>query len=117
MRYIYRELANSQHFSYELSPSEYEVLEAKGNLIVIGRSGTGKTTCALLRLFFKEINNSKKLQRNVFLTASSTLISEINKKYNLLKDGIRELHDYDYFERRECFNEGLLVERFFLRLE
>ena len=65
---------------------------------MIGRSGTGKTTCGLLRLFFKELSSEVKFQKNVFLTASSELISEINKKYNQLKQGITEMHDYDYFK-------------------
>lgn len=57
VRYIYKDLTENSYLNYSLSPSEYEVLESRGNLIVIGRSGTGKTTCALLRLLFKELNN------------------------------------------------------------
>lgn len=53
VRYIYKRLAENALFNYSLSESEYDVLESRGNLIVIGRSGTGKTTCALLRLFFR----------------------------------------------------------------
>lgn len=39
------------NFVYHLSKQEKQIIELKGNMIVIGRSGTGKTTCALLRLF------------------------------------------------------------------
>ena len=35
----------------ELSPQEKEVLSLPDNILLLGRSGTGKTTCALLRLF------------------------------------------------------------------
>lgn len=31
------------------------MITQSGNIIVIGRSGTGKTTCAILRLFAMEI--------------------------------------------------------------
>jgi len=31
------------------------VVGTSGNVLVIGRSGTGKTTCALLRLFAMEM--------------------------------------------------------------
>ena len=101
-----------------MSPAEYDVLETKGNLIVIGRSGTGKTTCALLRLFFKELNNMEKTQKNVFLTASPVLIAEINKKYDQLKDGIRQLHNIDYFEQnQEIFDERKQIRNFYDRLD
>ena len=72
---------------------------------MIGRSGTGKTTCALLRLFFKEMNDHLKVQKNVFLTASPVLISEINKKYNELKEGIKTAHEYDYFDKPEIITD------------
>lgn len=79
------------------------------NLVVIGRSGTGKTTCALMRLFAIEIffknslvksifsgeNKSYRFKsedlerttglKNIFLTASPFLITEIKSKYNELK--------------------------------
>lgn len=42
------------NFAYHLSSQEREIIELKGNIIIIGRSGTGKTTCALLRLFSLE---------------------------------------------------------------
>ena len=44
-------LENIPNFTYKLSKQEKQVIELKGNVVVIGRSGTGKTTCALLRLF------------------------------------------------------------------
>lgn len=62
----------------------------KGNSIIIGRSGTGKTTCALLRLFsletlykIKSTDHGKftskdvfmeSKMKNVLLTASPYLI-------------------------------------------
>lgn len=39
----------------KLTEEEINVIGQPGNVIVIGRSGTGKTTCAVLRLFAMEI--------------------------------------------------------------
>jgi len=38
-----------------LTDEEREVIGAPGNVLVVGRSGTGKTTCAILRLFSIEM--------------------------------------------------------------
>lgn len=43
------------NFKLKLTEEEQTVVGAPGNLLVIGRSGTGKTTCALLRLFAMEM--------------------------------------------------------------
>lgn len=40
---------------FKLSEEEEDVVGDNSNLIVIGRSGTGKTTCALMRMFAIEI--------------------------------------------------------------
>ena len=34
-----------------MTEEEQTVIGSSGNVMVIGRSGTGKTTCAVLRLF------------------------------------------------------------------
>jgi len=39
------------NFKFKLTNQQREVLFTNGNLIIVGRSGTGKTTCAMLRLF------------------------------------------------------------------
>lgn len=91
------------------------------NLVVIGRSGTGKTTCALMRLFaiellFKNKQGKKKMNesrdqgkgissylndvfglRNVFLTASPFLIIEIENKYKELVGHV--MKELEYRER------------------
>ncbi len=86
-----------------------------GNVLAIGRSGTGKTTCAVLRLFSIEmlfkIRSSlykKKFQNTIegircdssdienatglhciFLTASPILTHEIQRYYKKLTDNIK----------------------------
>lgn len=87
--------------------------------MVIGRSGTGKTTCALMRMFAIEVFfqnslakvlfnsegkyrfKSEDLERstglkNIFLTASPFLITQIKAQYNELK-----LHVKEEFKNRE----------------
>lgn len=87
-----------------------------GNVMVIGRSGTGKTTCAVLRLFAIEMLfkirvslNKKKFEgmlrdtrfladdidatiglHSLFVTASPVLTNEIQRYYRKLTDQIKE---------------------------
>ena len=44
-------IPNLESVKFKLSEEECEVVGENSNLIVIGRSGTGKTTCALMRMF------------------------------------------------------------------
>jgi hypothetical protein len=96
---------------FRLSEEETQVVAENKNLIVMGRSGTGKTTCALMRLFAIEIyvknSTAKSLfesefsskfyfnpehlncrtgLKSVFLTASPFLIMDIKNRYDILKD-------------------------------
>jgi flagellar biosynthesis GTPase FlhF len=44
-------LTKIPNFRVKLTEEEKNVIGENGNVLVIGRSGTGKTTCAVLRLF------------------------------------------------------------------
>jgi len=44
-------LTKIPNFKVKLTEQEKDVIGQNGNVMVIGRSGTGKTTCAVLRLF------------------------------------------------------------------
>ena len=44
-------LTKIPNFRVKLTEEEKSVIGLNGNVMVIGRSGTGKTTCAILRLF------------------------------------------------------------------
>lgn len=43
------------NFRIKLTEEEKNVIGENGNVMVIGRSGTGKTTCAVMRLFAIEM--------------------------------------------------------------
>ena len=44
-------LTKIPNFRVKLKKKKKNVIGENGNVMVIGRSGTGKTTCAVLRLF------------------------------------------------------------------
>ena len=48
-------LTQIPNFKVKLTEQEKDVIGENGNVMVIGRSGTGKTTCAVLRLFSIEM--------------------------------------------------------------
>ncbi|KAM3131735.1 hypothetical protein pb186bvf_016131 [Paramecium bursaria] len=100
----------------QMTEQEKNVVGSQGNILVIGRSGTGKTTCAVLRLFalqllFKlRINHYKKKNKEifdsqgvskkdidsnlglkcVFATASPVLANEVKQYYKALTDQINQ---------------------------
>ncbi|CAD8065005.1 unnamed protein product [Paramecium primaurelia] len=103
------------NFKIKLTEEEQQVVGSDGNVMVIGRSGTGKTTCSILRLFametlFKlrlelykqkhenvlqnynyddqEVNNNIGLHC-VFATASPVLTTEVKRYYGKLTAQIK----------------------------
>lgn len=48
-------LTKIPNFKVNLTEQEKDVIGENGNVLAIGRSGTGKTTCAVLRLFSIEM--------------------------------------------------------------
>ena len=48
-------LTKIPNFKINLTEQEKDVIGENGNVLAIGRSGTGKTTCAVLRLFSIEM--------------------------------------------------------------
>lgn len=95
-----------------MTDEEKTLIGEAGNILAIGRSGTGKTTCALLRLFATEILfkfrsatankailkdtrfNAEDVDANcglhsIFVTASPVLTNEVRRYYEKLKEKIK----------------------------
>jgi len=104
------------NFKLRLTEEEKAVVGQNGNVLALGRSGTGKTTCAILRLFSMEILFKYRLAMAklkhegmlrdtrfsaddvdntiglhcIFVTASPVLTNEVNRYYHKLTDQIKE---------------------------
>lgn len=104
------------NFKLKLTNQERDVIGQGGNVLAIGRSGTGKTTCAILRIFSMEIlfkirvtlykNKLEGLLKDtrfiaddldktvglhcVFVTASPVLTTEVQRYYDKLTKHIKE---------------------------
>ena len=104
------------NFKLKLTSQEKDVIGQGGNVLAIGRSGTGKTTCAILRIFSMEIlfkiritlykNKLEGLLKDtrfqaddldktvglhcVFVTASPVLTTEVQRYYEKLTKHVKE---------------------------
>lgn len=110
-----RLLETIPNFRIRLTDQERELIGTPGSVLAIGRSGTGKTTCALLRLFASEVLYKYRSQHakagsiglvstkfeaedldsrcglhTVFVTASPVLTNEVRRFYWRLNEHIRE---------------------------
>lgn len=108
-------LTKIPNFKINLTEQEKDVIGQNGNVLVIGRSGTGKTTCAVLRLFsiqmlfkirlsiykkkYEETVKDVRCDSNdiedalglhcIFLTASPVLTHQIQRYYKKLTNNIK----------------------------
>jgi hypothetical protein len=100
------------NFKIKLTEEERRVIGQAGNVLALGRSGTGKTTCAVLRLFAQDLlfkirvtkenlkggilkdkryfNDTAEIAgiHSVFVTASPVLTNEVNRFYNKLNEKV-----------------------------
>ncbi|CAK60040.1 unnamed protein product (macronuclear) [Paramecium tetraurelia] len=110
---LFKIIQNIPNFKVNLTKEQQEIISFNGDGLVIGRSGTGKTTCALLRLFttdilFKirskldQINyQTSEIQLNqqqqdcelktVFVTASPLLACQVKRLYDRLISSIQDV--------------------------
>jgi hypothetical protein len=71
-------------FRFRLSPAEMDVIEhaphPPQSLILLGRSGTGKTTCAVFRMFarWRAAFEEGRPLHQVFVTVSATLKEQVS---------------------------------------
>ncbi|CAH1765845.1 8502_t:CDS:10, partial [Entrophospora sp. SA101] len=83
-------------FTFQVSKLEYEIINHPRSAIVVGRSGTGKTTCILFRLLasylknqFNRIpndNDENSHKRQIFITLSGHLCCRVKDHFNKLRE-------------------------------
>ncbi|KAG8957154.1 hypothetical protein FRC05_010279, partial [Tulasnella sp. 425] len=66
---------NEASFMFSVAPPENEIIKCPSSCLVLGRSGTGKTTCMVFRMIGLDVAAKKSGQtlRQVFVTQSRTL--------------------------------------------
>ncbi|CAA7267696.1 unnamed protein product [Cyclocybe aegerita] len=82
------------HFPFDLSYEEREVVDHPGSCYVLGRSGTGKTITILRKML--EVERSNELcaadafkQRQIFVTRSRILVKKVEKQFNEEMEALR----------------------------
>ncbi|KAA6421340.1 MAG: hypothetical protein FRX49_08618 [Trebouxia sp. A1-2] len=82
-------------FPFRVSPSELTIIENDPDppcsTVLVGRSGTGKTTCAVYKMWFRWLafrHHSTEPFHQIFLTANPKLRSEVAKQFNKLRAAI-----------------------------
>ncbi len=69
--------------NFFLSLTEKSIIKEKNNLILCGRSGTGKTTCILYKMFFSLMNYNILIQEKIAGKYLQKNLVKIPKKYSL----------------------------------
>ncbi|CAG8532736.1 4901_t:CDS:10 [Ambispora leptoticha] len=103
-------------FTFQVSEIEYDIINNHNSAIIIGRSGTGKTTCIMYRLIASYLNNSYytyddmpiTYKRQVFITVSHHLCRRIKECFKRLQKSaalaerkMSEAQFYEYAKKRE----------------
>ncbi|CAH1769211.1 12640_t:CDS:2, partial [Entrophospora sp. SA101] len=110
-------------FTFQVSKLEYEIINHPSSAIVIGRSGTGKTTCIEFRLLgsywasqlnqmsSSNDNNSNSHKRQIFITLSKRLCCKVkddfNERLEAAESGnekMTEAQFNEYAKRKVCSN-------------
>ncbi|KAG8937366.1 hypothetical protein FRC00_006484 [Tulasnella sp. 408] len=73
-------------FMFAVSSPEYRVITHPSSCLVLGRSGTGKTTCMLFRMTVLDMDtkDSERPPRQMFVTQSRTLAMKVRKYWTQL---------------------------------
>lgn len=102
-------------FPMKPSPTEWRIImeapSPPSSILLLGRSGTGKTTCLLYRMWFawKAGLHLQEAVQQVFITASATLRSQVQRAFLKLQRAV--LQEGDYEARVEAL-EGLALTKF-----
>ncbi|KAL7417496.1 hypothetical protein BDY24DRAFT_411475 [Mrakia frigida] len=86
----FQSVAANSHF-FTLAPKEQEIMNHKGACFVLGRGGTGKTTCMLFKLLGTEAKSSHGLSRkprSLFSTQSPVLALKVGEQYQKLSKSL-----------------------------
>ncbi|CAD8120897.1 unnamed protein product [Paramecium sonneborni] len=121
-------IQNIPNYKVNLTNQQQEIISYNGDGLVIGRSGTGKTTCALLRLFttdilfkirskLEQINKSTDdIQLNqeqqgcklktAFITASPLLACQVKRLYDKLVQNIQDVINNKKKQKNKNYEEN-----------
>ncbi|KAG8896968.1 hypothetical protein FRB99_008544 [Tulasnella sp. 403] len=89
---LFAEDHDESSFVFEVKPHERKVIEHPSSSIVLGRSGTGKTTTMLFKMLALEIQSQKSgiKIRQLFVTQSRTLAKKVAQYFHSLVDTIQD---------------------------
>ncbi|KAG8898993.1 hypothetical protein FRB99_007004 [Tulasnella sp. 403] len=89
---LFAEGHHESSFVFDLKPQERKVIEHPSSSIVLGRSGTGKTTTMLFKVLALEIQSQKSdvKIRQLFVTQSRTLAKKVAEYFHSLVDTIQD---------------------------
>ncbi|RIA95504.1 hypothetical protein C1645_480447 [Glomus cerebriforme] len=113
-------------FTFNVSKIEYEIINTLKSAIIVGRSGTGKTTCIVFRLVASYLNNKicktpslrgningNLYKRQIFITVSHNLCRKVKEYFERLLDSVvlaeKELSEAEfdeYIKNKEKEDEG-----------
>ncbi|KAK9854785.1 hypothetical protein WJX84_000152 [Apatococcus fuscideae] len=90
-------------FPFRVSPSEQRIIEmdAPTSIILVGRSGTGKTTCAVYRMWSQWLtarSMGSTAFHQIFITASVTLRVQVAKAFRKLQAAVIGIAQADELE-------------------
>lgn len=87
-------------FPFRVSPAELEIINMRPTkpptgMLLVGRSGTGKTTCALYRIYFawEAARSAAEPFHQIFITASATLRQQVESSFRKLQNSVRAPED------------------------
>ncbi|CAG8480420.1 12096_t:CDS:10 [Ambispora gerdemannii] len=105
-------------FTFQVSKVEYEIIKNPTSAIIIGRSGTGKTTCIVYRLIASYLSNPSHPfahKRQLFITTSQGLCRRVKKYFYRLRKSaalaekkMSQAQFYEYARKKEeCYDIDL----------
>ncbi|CAB4488006.1 unnamed protein product [Rhizophagus irregularis] len=120
-------------FTFQVSKREYEIINCPTSAIVVGRSGTGKTTCIVFRQIASYLNsqiyenpslcgnNRNFYKRQIFITVSYNLRHHVKKYFDRLLESAelagKQITKAEFRKYREKKERGECVSTLTMREE